>query len=281
MHWDFTAILVVVSCSNQCNILQLLVSLKMHWSWRSSSKAINQSWKKDTLTAQIRTVFYLACWQTAIGCDSANFCEVMEVQAWLALRWEKAKGKSCAARSVVFWWRSWHFSVFKGREHFGVITGDVVLLEVPSFMHDMKIASGLYCSWKLPKALKVLFCMACSNFQNNLSAASLTLHSYDNKCLRYCVWRTMFARGECLWNVTEALVINGNLVQDFSLNQVEVVLLCICNGLRVYMALATVAQWTSCNSLYTMVTQSLAVLFWMETAISFEHDWVFSHQKNV
>lgn len=35
------------------------------------------------------------------------------------------------------------FLCLQGREHFGVITGDVVLLEVPSFMHDMKIASGL------------------------------------------------------------------------------------------------------------------------------------------
>lgn len=36
--------------------------------------------------------------------------------------------------------------LFKGGQHFSVITGDDVLLQVPSFMHDMKIASGLCCS---------------------------------------------------------------------------------------------------------------------------------------
>lgn len=146
-------------------------------------------------------------------------------------------------------------------------------------MHDVKIASGLCCSWKLPKTLRVLLCMASSNFPvNNFSAASLNLSSYDNKCVRYCVCRTMFAR-ECTWSVTGALVINGNLVQDFSLNQVEVFLLCICSGLRAYVALASVTPWTSCNSLYAMVTPLFAVLVWMETAISFGHDWVFSMPK--
>lgn len=81
--------------------------------------------------------------------------------------------------------------------------------------------------------MRILLFMACSNFHvNNFSAASLNLHSYDNKCLRYCVWRPVFARGECMRRITEVLVIDGNLVQDFQLGPMEVVLLC--NGLRAH-----------------------------------------------
>lgn len=76
-------------------------------------------------------------------------------------------------------------------------------------------------------------------------------------------------------------MINGNLAQDLSFNRVKVVLLYVWNGLRAYMALAAVAQWTSCNLFYTMVTQSLPVLCWTETAISFEHDLVSSCQRKV
>lgn len=78
--------------------------------------------------------------------------------------------------------------------------------------------------------------MACSNFHvNSFSAASLNLHSHDNKCLRYCVWRPVFARGgKCMWRITEVLVIDGSLVQDVKPGHVEVVLLCICNGLRAH-----------------------------------------------
>lgn len=47
------------------------------------------------------------------------------------------------------------------------------------------------------------------------------------------------------------------------------------------MALAYAAQWASSDPLYTTVTPSLAAPFWMETAISFENDWVFSCQRNV
>lgn len=74
-------------------------------------------------------------------------------------------------------------------------------------------------------------------------------------------------------NVCEALVINGNLVQEFTLNQVEVGLLC--SELRAHMALGAVAEWTSCNLLCAIVTRSFIVLFWMETAILFECDWLF------
>lgn len=131
--------------------------------------------------------------------------------------------------------------------------------------------------------MRILFCMACSNFHvNNFSAASLNLHSYDNKCLRYCVWRTVFARrGECMWRITEVLVMDGILVQDFKLGHVEVVLLCICNGLRAHHGLGYCCSMDSSDPLYATVTQSLAAPFGMETAISFENDWVFSCQRNV
>lgn len=46
------------------------------------------------------------------------------------------------------------------------------------------------------------------------------------------------------------------------------------------MALAAAAQWTSSDPLYTTVTQSLAAPFKMETAISYEDDWVSSCQGN-
>lgn len=37
--------------------------------------------------------------------------------------------------------------------------------------------------------------------------------------------------------ITEVLVIDGNFVQDFQLVRVEVVSLCICNGLRAHCGL--------------------------------------------
>lgn len=93
---------MLVCCGNRCNTLQLLVSLKISLELRIQLKGNQPRLEKKTLTAHIGVVFYLACWQTATACDSANFCEVRQVQAWSVLRWEKAKGKSRAARSVIF-----------------------------------------------------------------------------------------------------------------------------------------------------------------------------------